>query len=84
MAKEDTTMTRSEFAAHLGFPDIGAMDRATHHFAAVGDFDWSVTNCPDGRWAAWDDAELAPDRIAYFDTRWEAEDFQREGLASLP
>jgi len=37
--------------------------------AEEGDISWVVVALPDGRWAATDDAEVAPDRVQVFPTR---------------
>lgn len=34
--------------------------------AQEGDIDWAVIRLPGGRYAATDDAEVAPDRVAFF------------------
>lgn len=41
---------------------------------------WYITRLPDGRWAAWDDAEISLNRVKYFDTRQEAVEFHRKGF----
>ena len=56
------------FAMALGFEDYEALVRASELVIGERDLDWFVTQLPDGRWAAWNDA-LALDRVAYFDTR---------------
>lgn len=57
------------FPLALGFDDYDALMAASESVVREGDIDWYVTELPDGRWAAWDDAELALDRVAYFETR---------------
>lgn len=69
-----------EFAKVLGFKDEVDMYMSSETVAEVGDISWYITRLPGGRWAAWDDAEIAVDRVEYFDTRAEAEEFQRAGL----
>jgi hypothetical protein len=76
-------MDLSQFAAHLGFPNNEALMEASQHFFTQGDVDWWVTRLPDGRWAAWDDAELAPDRVEFCDTYEEAVRHHRAGIAAL-
>ena len=44
------------------------------------DIRFYVTRLPDGRYAAWDDSELSPDRVSYFETREEAVKFHRKGF----
>lgn len=65
-------MTRNEFAQALGFSSYEAFLRASESIIKEGDVDWFVTQLPNGRWAAWDDAELSLDRVMYFNTRGEA------------
>lgn len=62
-------MARNQFAQALGSADYETLGRASESVISEGDVDWFVTQLPNGRWAAWDDAELTPDRVAYFDTR---------------
>jgi len=52
--------------------------QASESVVREGDIDWYVTALPDGRWAAWDDAELSLDRVEFFDTREEAAEFHRD------
>jgi len=74
-------MDELEFAEALGFDTFEDLMAASESIVREGDIDWFITALPDGRWAAWDDAELAPDRVAYFDTREEAEAFHRDAYA---
>lgn len=71
-------LSRDEFARELGFANAEALGRASEEIVREGDVSWYVTRLSDGRWAAWDDAELAPDRVAYFSTREEAIRYHRE------
>jgi len=64
-----------EFAKGLGFESYEDLMEASEAIITEGDVDWYVTQLPDGRWAAWDDAELSLDRVEYFATREEAEAF---------
>lgn len=74
------TMTRDEFARHLGFPGRSEMEAASTDLGPQGeDVSWLVTALPDGRFAAWDDAELAADRVEYFPTHNEAAQHQIDG-----
>lgn len=68
------------FAKVLGFDSWSQLMDASEHIVSEGDIDWWISRLPDGRWAAWDDAELSVDRVEYFSTRKEAVDFQREGF----
>lgn len=71
-------MDELEFAEALGFDSYKSLMQASKSVVRVCDVDWFITQLPDGRWAAWDDAELALDRVAYFDTREEAIEFHRD------
>ncbi len=74
-------MTEQEFAELLGFDSYESLMEASESVAREGDIDWFITQLPDGRWAAWDDAELEWDRVEYFDTREEAEAFHVDAYA---
>lgn len=65
-------MTRDQFAQALGFSDFEVLVQESESVIKEGDVDWFVTQLPDGRWAAWDDAELSLDRVMYFAARGEA------------
>lgn len=67
-----------EFAQSLGFASYEQLVQASEVVVTEGDVDWYVTPLADGRWAAWDDAEFAMDRVAYFDTREEAIRYHRD------
>ena len=58
-----------EFAEALGFASYEDLLEESEVVIREGDVYWYVTQLPDGRWVAWDDAELAVDRVAYFATR---------------
>ena len=75
-------MDELEFAEALGFESYEKLIQASESVVTEGDVDWYVTQLPDGRWAAWDDAELATDRVAYFDTREEAIRYHRDAYES--
>jgi len=66
-----------EFAKALGFNTFEDLMAASESIVREGDIDWFITALPDGRWAAWDDAELSLDRVEYFDTREEAAEFHQ-------
>ena len=70
-----------EFAQSLGFASYEQLVQASEVVVTEGDVDWYVTPLADGRWAAWDDAELSMDRVAYFATREEAEAFHLDANA---
>jgi len=75
-------MTRDQFAQVLGFSSYEALMQASESVVTEGDVDWYVTQLPDGRWAAWDDAELAVDRVAYFATREAAVQYHLDAARS--
>lgn len=67
------TLSRFEFAQHLGYRDWVDLMNASRPVVEEGEIaTWYVTPISDGRWAAWDAAELATDRVTYFDTYEEA------------
>ena len=70
-----------EFAEALGFETYEQLIAASEVVASEGDVDWYVTPLADRRWAAWDDVELATNRVAYFDTREEATAFHVDAYA---
>lgn len=74
------------FARELGYADWDRLMAVSEHVVSNGDVDWWITRLPNGKWAAWDDAELAADRVECFDTREEAIRFHRSGFeaAELP
>ena len=65
-------MIHNEFVQALGFESYEALIRASESIIKEGNVDWFITQLPNGRWAAWDDAELLFDRVMYFATRGEA------------
>lgn len=69
---------RDRFARALGFADREALWGASESVITQGDIDWYVTELPYGRYAAWDDAEIALDRVRFFDTRDEAVAYHQE------
>ena len=60
---------RETFARHLGYASWDDLLAASEEVAIEGDISWYVTRLPDGRWAAWDDAEMATDRVTIHATR---------------
>jgi len=70
-------LTPDEFAEQLGFASYEQLVQASEVVVTEGDVDWYVTPLADGRWAAWDDAEIALDRVAYFGTQDEAVEYHR-------
>ncbi|WP_148235630.1 hypothetical protein [Thermaerobacter marianensis] len=80
LRKELGEMTnRDEFARTLGYADWDALMAASEEVAVEGDISWYVSRLPDGRWAAWDDAEIALDRVSIHATREEAVAYQYDG-----
>ena len=75
-------MTRDQFAQVLGFSSYEALMQASEAIVTEGDIDWFITQLPDGRWAAWDDAELALDRVAHFATREAAVQYHLDAARS--
>lgn len=71
-------MDELEFAEVLGFDTIEDLMAASERIVREGDIGCFITALPDGRWAAWDDAELSLDRVEFFDTREEAIEFHRD------
>lgn len=66
-------LNRNEFARHLGYADWSDLMNASRLVVEEGETaTWYVTPLSDGRWAAWDTAELATDRVTYFATYEEA------------
>lgn len=76
-------MDELEFAEALGFDSYESLMQASESVVREGDIDWFITQLPDGRWAAWDDAELSLDRVEYFDTREEAIEFHRDAYGCI-
>ncbi|GAB6875649.1 hypothetical protein [Thermaerobacter litoralis] len=67
------------FAQHLGYATWNDLLTASEQVAAEGDVGWYITRLPDGRWAAWDDAETAADRVSLHATRDDAVRYQWSG-----
>jgi len=76
-------LTQDEFAEALGFETYEQLIAASEVVASEGDVDWYVTPLADERWAAWDDAEFAMDRVAYFDTRDAAVQYHLDAAKSI-
>jgi len=71
-AEHARTLDDEEFAEALGFASYEALVAASEHVRSQGDVDLWVTCLPGDRWAAWDDAELSLDRVAFFASRRDA------------
>jgi hypothetical protein len=75
LAGEKLPGEKDVFASSLGFRDRDALMDASREVYREGDISWYITEIPDGRWAAWDDAEIGIDRVEYFDYLFQAENF---------
>lgn len=64
---------RDVFARTLGFRDYDSLIIASRKISQKGNISQYITELPDGRWAVWNDNELAYDRVAIFDHRVNAE-----------
>lgn len=73
-------MKKEKFAEALGFGDYIKLLDSSEVVYVEGDVTWYVTKLKGGRWAAWDDAELAIDRVSYCKDKEEALDFQKAGV----
>ena len=82
LGMERLSLGRDEFAAAMGFADYEALIAASESVVTEGDVDWYVTPLADGRWAAWDDAELSLDRVEYFATREAAVQYHLDAARS--
>jgi len=60
-------LERIEMAA--GLPPGTLSPDAIEYVAQEGDVDWVIAPLPNGQWAATDDAEVSPDRVALFSSR---------------
>lgn len=67
-------MDRDEFARSLGFRDADALDEASEPYDDEYGLTSYITCLPDGRWAVWDEDDMAANRVSYYNTREEAED----------
>jgi hypothetical protein len=63
-------MTRNDFARLIGYADWSELMSVSRPVVQEGEVaTWYVTLMPDGiRWAAWDTAELAADRVQICET----------------
>jgi len=72
---------KEKFAKGLGFGSYSELcEKSEVVYEEPGDVTWYVTELPDGRWAAWDDAEISLHRVMYFATRDEAVAYQQAGI----
>lgn len=75
-------MSMTEFARTIGYADWDRLMEASEHVASNGDINWWITRLPNGKWAAWDDSKLSPDRIHNTDTREQAIEFIQGGRSN--
>ncbi len=72
---------KEKFAKELGYTDYSDLcEKSEVVYEEPGDITWYVTELPDGRWAAWDDAEISLHRVTYHATRDEAVAYQKAGM----
>lgn len=80
-------LSMEELAQKLGFASESVLiEDASEIVVKEDDISWYITRLPNGRWVAWDDAEISLNRVKYFDTREEAIEFHRQGfeISDLP
>jgi hypothetical protein len=68
-------VNKEHFAKTFGFFNYEEMlesSTTVHHENNVG---WYVTKLPHGKFLAWDNAEIADDRVEVFFTKEEAKDY---------
>lgn len=73
-------LDRDTFANALGYRHYEALMAVAEPIAKDGDVHLFVSELPDGRWAAWDDAEIALDRVKIFPNREAAAAYHEDGL----
>ena len=61
-----------EFAQALGYANKQELWEKMEKIYKEGDVGWYIAKLPDGRWINFDDAELALDRVNFFQTKREA------------
>lgn len=76
-------LSPDKFAAHLGFDNMEQLIQASEPIIYCGDATWYVTKLPNGGWAAWDDSELAADRVSFFGSRQDAINYHLEAYLSV-
>ncbi len=72
-------MEKEVFAKTFGFESYEDLIDHSREVHTEGDISWYVTGCPDGKWAAWDEAEISRDRVEVFNTEEEAREFLQLG-----
>ena len=72
-------MEEEDFARLFGYKDWGELHEHTETLYREGFLcSWYISLTKDGRWGAWDNAEIAKDRIEWYDTRQEAVKYMEE------
>jgi len=74
----DGIMDWDEFAQALGYTDRHELWDKMEKIFAEGDVGWYIAPLPDGKWVAFDDSELALDRVEYFNSQEEAKKYLEE------
>lgn len=65
-------MNKDHFAKTFGFFDYQEMLDQTTTVARDNDVSWCVSKLPHGKFLAWDNAEIADDRVEVFFSKEEA------------
>jgi hypothetical protein len=68
-------MNKDHFAKNFGFYDYEEMLENSITVFQDPDVSWCVSSLPHGKFLAWDDAEIADDRVEVFFTKEEAEHY---------
>lgn len=68
-------MNKDHFAKSFGFFNYEEMLDNSVTVFEENDVAWCVTKMPHGKFLAWDDAEIADDRVEVFFTKEEAENY---------
>ncbi len=68
-------MNKDHFAKTFGFEDYEEMIDNSAIIFKDDNVSWCVSELPHGKFLAWDDAEIADDRVEIFFTKEEAENY---------
>lgn len=68
-------MNKDHFAKSFGFISYEEMVNSSMTVFQENDIAWCVTKLPQGKYLAWDDAEIADDRVEIFFSKEEAENY---------
>lgn len=71
-------MNKDHFAKSFGFTDYEEMVKNSITVFQENDVAWCVAKLPHGKYLAWDDAEIADDRVEVFFTKEDAEKYLAE------